>query len=584
VSVLIRAEKIHKAYGGRVLLDEASCQLTDEHRYGLIGRNGTGKSTLCRLLLGEEEADSGALWLSSDLRLAYLEQHDPFGPEEAVVDFLQRYSNQPDWRCAEVAARFDLDNEIIAGPVGQLSGGFQTRVKLTGMLLREPNFLLLDEPTNFLDLRTQLLLERFLADWRGGALIVSHDRQLLRAVCDHTIAITGSDLTEHPGSVDDYLRMREEQHEHIERQNVSIRAKQQQLQRFIDSNRANANTASQARNKQKQLDRLQTTELAEDEPDVVLRVPACERRRGTALLVTDMAIGYPERRIAEQIDFDIDYGSRVVIVGDNGQGKTTLVRTLCGDLPALAGSMRWGHGCELAVYAQHVYRAIDPEATIYSYLAMQAEVGTLRQEILDTAGSFLFRGDDVDKRVAVLSGGERARLCLAGLLLAKPSVMLLDEPTNHLDVETVEALATALRCYAGTVFVVSHDRTFASRVADHVLRVHEGRVLTVPGSYEDYLYRLRQEMDRKPAADSSSAEKPKMSDGKRKHELGKRVAATERKMGKLQQVIADCQARLDTTDVTLARQVTTELAGRQAELEQVEADWLEAQEELEGMA
>ncbi|MFW5829706.1 MAG: ATP-binding cassette domain-containing protein [Planctomycetota bacterium] len=583
MTVLIRVEGVHKAYGGQVLLDQASAQLTDEHRYGMVGRNGTGKSTLCRMLLGQEEPDSGEIWLSPELRLAYLEQHDPFEPQEPVGDFLQRYSERPDWRCAEVAARFELDNQLLEVPVATLSGGFQTRVKLAGMLLREPNFLLLDEPTNFLDLRTQLLLERFLADWRGGALIVSHDRHLLRAVCDRTVAVTEGALIVHPGPIDDYLQARAEQREHAEKRNASIRAKQQQLQRFIDSNRANANTASQARSKQKQLDRLQTEALPDDEPEVRLAVPGCERRSGSALVAEQLAIGYPDKRVADGIELDIEYGSKVVIVGDNGQGKTTLVRTLCDDLDALDGRLRWGYGCELAVYAQHVYQSIPADDSIQGYLERCAPPGTARQQILDTAGSFLFRGDDVHKSVAVLSGGERARLCLAGLLLAQPSVMLLDEPTNHLDVETIDALAEALRAYQGTVFVVSHDRGFAGRIASHVLRVHEGRVLSVPGSYEDYLYRLRQAISPTPAAAAGADNGRKVSDGRRKHEVGKRIAAAERKLDKLNDERARLQAALATSDVDKALQVDARLREVEAEIEQLEQDWLVMQEEHEAL-
>jgi ATP-binding cassette subfamily F protein 3 len=578
--VVIRFENIHKAYGGRVLLEQASAALTGENRWALIGRNGCGKSTLLRILLGEEEADGGEVWVHPDLRLGYLEQHDPFRPEEPVIDFLQRYGGQADWRCAEVAARLGLGNDLLDQAVTALSGGYRTRAKLAGMLLREPDFLVLDEPTNFLDLRTQILLERFLADWQGGALIVSHDRSFLGAICDRTLAVEQADLLVHSGPVASWLAQREERREQIRRSNLTVEAKRRHLQQFVDSNRANANTASQARNKQKQLDRLQTIAVDRDQATVRLRLPPVEARSGCCLRTRELAIGYPDHQVASGIDLEVDHGSRVAVVGDNGQGKTTLVRSLCDDLPPRAGSLRWSHGCELGVYAQHVYASISTADTIEGYLTRKAADGLLRQDILDVAGSFLFSGDDVRKQVAVLSGGERARLCLAGLLLSRPSVMLLDEPTNHLDVETVEALVEALRDYRGTLFVVSHERDFLAAVATNVIEVRDGVVRHYPGNWEEYRYRVEQEIG---GEASASAEGPtrRISDGRRLHQLRKQCDAAERKVSRLEQRLGELEGALATSDPSRAHRVAEEIAALRRQLAAAEGEWFSAQEALE---
>src|SRR3954466_12102576 len=257
MAVLLQIVNASKCYGDQTLLDHADAVISDNVKVGFIGRNGAGKSTLLRVILGEEELDSGEVIRHPNLRLGYLRQHDPFLPEETALDFLMRDSGEPDWKCGEVAGQFELKGAYLDGPIAKLSGGWQTRVKLAALLLHEPNLLLLDEPTNFLDLRTQILLEHFLKNFRGACLIVSHDRTFLGATCDHTLDLSRGKLTSFPGKVDAYLEFQQEKRRHEERSNETILAKRRHLEEFIAKNKARAATATLARSKSKQLERLE---------------------------------------------------------------------------------------------------------------------------------------------------------------------------------------------------------------------------------------------------------------------------------------------------------------------------------------
>ncbi|NDC54673.1 MAG: ABC transporter ATP-binding protein, partial [Planctomycetia bacterium] len=428
MAVLLEIRNASKRYGDQVLLDGASATITDEGRVGFIGRNGAGKSTLLKIILGEEALDSGEIVRHPRLRLGHLRQHDPFLPGETTLAFLLRDSGRPEWKCGEVAGRFEIKGAALDGPVRALSGGWQTRAKLAALLLHEPNLLLLDEPTNFLDLRTQILLEHFLRDWREACIVVSHDRAFLTATCDRTLDLSRGRLTAFPGRVDAFLANQAERRLHAERANAAVLARKRDLEDFIARNRARASTASRAKSKSKELDRLELEELAEAEPTAAIRCPAVQPRQGPAVRCRDLAIGYPGTVVASGIDVEIVHGARAAIVGDNGQGKTTFLRTLVESLPPLSGHLKWGYGCEIGIYAQHVYTSLPENDTVLAYLERTAAVGTKSQRILDVAGALLFRGRAVEKRVAVLSGGERARLCLAGLLLGPCNVLVLDEP------------------------------------------------------------------------------------------------------------------------------------------------------------
>lgn len=490
MKTIIQLNDIHKSYGAQVILDGASLTITEGQKIGVIGRNGSGKSTLCNIITGKDHMDSGRMRKSAGFRLAYLEQHDPYKLDESVIDFLQRYTGKEECQCGKVAARFQLKNELLTAEIGGLPGGYRTRVKLASMLLTDPNFLIMDEPSNYLDLKTLILLEEFLLDYRGGFLIVSHDREFLKKTCKHTLEIERGAFKLYPGNVERFLLFKEEQKEQAISYNKGVTAKQKQLQQFVDRFGAKASKASQARSKMKQIGKLQTIEVGHSLGNVHIKIPHVDKKNALALATTDLEVGYPDSTVAGGINIDVFQGAHVAVLGDNGQGKTTFLRTIAEDLDSKSGSYKWGYGLKVGYYAQHVFTTLDPKITVYDHLFNSAASSVTQQQILNFAGSFLFRGDDVKKKIKVLSGGERARLCLAGLLLTKSQVLLLDEPTNHLDFETVEALGEALKSFNGTLFFVSHDRTFVNLVTTEIIRVDNGMVGKYMGSYEEYVYRM----------------------------------------------------------------------------------------------
>jgi ATP-binding cassette subfamily F protein 3 len=591
---ILQIKNLHKAYGPRVIFDEAGVTLSTEQKVGFIGRNGAGKSTLCKMITGDEEMDAGEIIHSADLRLSYLEQHDPFEPGETVLAFLERYTGKPEWRCGEVSARFQMKHDLLTTEVKKLSGGYQTRVKLTAMLLREPNFLILDEPSNYLDLKTLILLEEFLQDFDGGFLIVSHDREFLKKTCDHTLEAENGDLTLYPGTVEEYLSFKAEQHEQALSYNRNIEAKRKQLQLFVDRFHAKASKAAQARSKMKQIEKLKPIDLAEAQLNVQIKIPGIQRRQGPAFKCDDLSIGYPEKLVARHIRIEVDHGAHVAVLGDNGQGKTTFMRTLAQDLEPKGGILKWGFGCEIAYYAQHVVAALNPVHDVFTHLESSAAQAVTRQELLAMAGSFLFKGNDVKKPVSVLSGGECARLCLAGLLLMKRNILLLDEPTNHLDFETVEALGAALRQWPGTLFFISHDRTFVNMVATQIVEVKNGAVIHYSGSYADYVYKMenavRHELEEETGAGGTPAAKPKAPSAyhaKKERQSNRRKLAGQIKRSEEQQ--AAYRKEKELLELKLAdpdgwnRELTERYETLARQLAEEEHRWVELNEQMEGL-
>jgi ATP-binding cassette subfamily F protein 3 len=448
------------------------------------------------------------------------------------------------------------------------------------MLLTEPDLLVLDEPTNYLDLRTLMLLEHFLDGHRGGWLIVSHDRGFLERTCPQTLEVAGGRVRSFPGRVGAWLTTKAERRVSAEATNANLLAKKRDLEDFVARNKARASTATRASSKQKELEKLddQFLDIEADDPSPAIRMPLVETRRGWALQADGLAVGYGTKVVATSTHLDLERGSRIAVLGDNGQGKTTVLRTLAGQLAPLGGTFRWAMGLRVGLYAQDVYTAFKPDWVVEDHLFRCAREAPgqnpPRQEVLDLAGALLFRGDDLKKKVAVLSGGERARLCLAGLLLGRFDVLLLDEPTNHLDVETVGALADALRGFAGTVLFVSHDRVFTGTVATHLVEVRDGAFGMFPGDYAAYCAQIDEAAPPAPAkpATATIAKPATATIAKPDKAKQRQLERAEKRVAELTAERADLEAKLAAAyDADLGRRLATVIA----DLGRAEAEWLE---------
>ncbi len=492
MSTLLTIEKLNKSYHQQALFKDANLAIHSKQKIGVIGRNGAGKSTLFRMIVEQEMPDSGIIAIQPITRLGYLEQHQEINPEETVIEFLERTTEKENWRCAKIAGKFEIKNNLLTTKLSALSGGYQMRVRLSVMLLKEPNLFLLDEPTNYLDVHTQLLLEKFLRDYSDSFLIISHDREFLKRTCEQTLEIEHGNITLFPRPIDEYLEYKEERLAFAKLYNKKIEREQQHLQKFVDKFRYKASKASQAQSKLKAIEKLKTLDIQSPLSTVNISIPDVETRKGLLFRSEKMSIGYHNKTIAQNINIDVDRGEHVAILGDNGQGKTTFLKTIAEELIPLGGKYKWAVETTIAYYAQHVHNALDPNEKVWGYLRTSAPIDINDEMILKMAGNFLFHQADLEKSISVLSGGEKARLCLANILLSKSKVLLLDEPTNHLDFETVEALGRALQDFKGTVFFISHNRTFVNSVATMILEVKDGAVRRYAGTYEDYVYHLEQ--------------------------------------------------------------------------------------------
>jgi ATP-binding cassette subfamily F protein 3 len=491
MSIVLQLQGVSKAFGLRRLFDDATVSVAEGQKIGLIGANGSGKTTLFKMILGQEALDGGAVVLHPNARLGYLEQNEAFLPEESVINYLVRVSDREPWECAKMAGSFEIKHEKLEAPLLSLSGGYQMRVRLAGILVREPNLLLLDEPTNYLDLQTVLLLEEVLRTYRGALLLISHDREFLKNVCTHTLELEHEKLTLFPGNIEAYFEYKEGRLEEARRYNKKIEAQRRHLQDFVDRFRYKASKATQAQSKMKQIDKLKTIEIAHSLRTVRIKIEAPPQKNALALECKDLAVGYrADRPVLEHIDFEINRGEHLAVLGENGQGKSTFLKTLADQLPLLSGSYKWGYNLRVAYYAQHVPLMLPAIGTAGDYLRTSAG-RALPEDLLRMAGNFLFTKDDLEKPITVLSGGERARLCLAGICLGRYDVLVFDEPTNHLDFDTVEALGEALSEYEGTIIFVSHSRTFVSQIATSILEIKDGRAVRYPYPYEIYVYELK---------------------------------------------------------------------------------------------
>jgi ATP-binding cassette subfamily F protein 3 len=596
VSNLLQLQNGVKGYGARVLFDDASFAINVGEKVGVIGPNGAGKTTLFKVLVGGETLDSGKIVRMNGLRLGYLAQEDHWSSEETIESYLSSQTETPIWELKQLAPSFGLPLSRFGEKVAALSGGYRMRAKLLHLLASKPDLMLLDEPTNYLDLETLVVLERFLLESSSAFLLISHDREFLRRVTDHILEIEAGQMTKYAGNIDDYFEQKELMRAQLEKQAASAAAKRQEVLDFAAKFGAKATKARQVQSRLKQLSKMEVIEVRALPNLAKIRLPEPGRCPREILRMDEVSLGYGPKTILRDIDFVLEKGDHLGVVGHNGAGKSTFLKALSGELAPQTGVYKRGPDIEIAYFAQHVADRLSPGDTVLDAMAAEAPKETKRQEILDLAGSLLFGGDDVSKRIRVLSGGEKSRVALGRMLLKRSSLLLLDEPTNHLDFHTVEALTQALAAYKGAFVIVSHDRGFVGRTASKILEIHDGRADYYPGSYDEYVWSVQ-----KGALSLREPSEAELHHGARDMDAGNAPASTERVNFKerrkaLEKEIRLCEkesARLDTLVTKLRERVlvlteeliatsgvaaaakSKELGGVQGEIETAEATYLD---------
>ena len=606
---------------GRTLIEDASAQIPDGWKVGLIGRNGTGKSTLLDLIRGERALDGGSIALPRDARIGFVAQEAPSGtttPLQAVLaadDERQRLLAEADHstdaaRVAEIHERLATIGAhsaearaagILAGlgfshdeqnqPLSNFSGGWRMRVALAGVLFAEPELLLLDEPTNHLDLEASLWLADFLRRYRNTLLLVSHDRQFLDDVVDHILHLGERRLTLYSGGYEDFARTRRE---HLARQQA-LAARQDEerkrLQAFIDRFRAKATKASQAQSRMKALARLQPIALSQEEPPLHLAFPEPPELAPPLLSLYQVAVGYePDKPVLRRLDLRLDPDDRIALLGANGNGKSTFARLIAGRLVPMSGEITRAKRFACGYFAQHQIEELDPAASAYDHLARlmpKAVPETIRARL----ARFGFDEDKVFVAAQSLSGGEKSRLNFALMSVDAPPLLILDEPTNHLDIEAREALVAAINEFSGAVVIVSHDWHLLSLVADRLWLVADGTVQPFEGDLDDYRQLV--------LAPTTNESEPTKNAGNQRRETRRLAAERRRELEPLrralkaaERAVADLGARKAALDQRIADPATyagaadvagllREQASLAAALGEAEARWLAAAEAIE---
>jgi ATP-binding cassette subfamily F protein 3 len=521
-------DAVSKGYGGQQLLQDCTWRIGRGERIGLVGPNGAGKTTLCRILAGVEETDAGRVHRDSGVTVGYLPQEVTTGEDrtvlaealsgfdevwrlEAELESLASRMAGPDAgpelteTYGEVQHRFEAlggyrleaEAKIILGglgfspdgahrPLAEYSGGWRMRAALARLLLLRPDLLLLDEPTNHLDLESLQWLENFLAAYEGSVVIVSHDRYFLNRMVTAIAELAGGSVTLYHGDYDHFLMEREARQALREAQARNQAKRVAEIERFIERFRYKASKARQVQSRVKMLGRMERIETEADARRIHFSFPQPPRTGRLVARMSGIRKAYGDNVVYAGVDFLVERGDRVALVGINGAGKSTLLKMLAGTLPFDAGERVLGSHVEVQYYAQHQLDALDPTRTVLEEIelaAPEAQISRLRTIL----GSFLFSGDTVEKKVGVLSGGEKARLALAKMLARPAALLCMDEPTNHLDLASKEVLEEALSGFTGTIVFISHDRYFINRIATQVVEVEHGQLATHLGSYDDYL-------------------------------------------------------------------------------------------------
>ena len=598
---MISIEDVSVAYGGFVLLDKINFHVSDTDKIGLVGKNGAGKSTILKMICGLQNPSSGRIDKPKDISIGYLPQIMEHHKGRTVLDEAMtvfRSNAEIEAKIAgltrELEQRTDYESDAYAELIEELtslndilemshseppevqarrtllglgfrddelgrntetfSQGWNMRIELAKILLGKPRVLLLDEPTNHLDIESIEWLEDYLKSTRCSLLLVSHDRRFLDNVTNRTVEIMLGHIHDYKVPYSKYLELREER---LQQQNAAYENQQKMIQKteeFIRAFRYKPTKSNQVQSRIKALEKLERIEVDEtDKVSLTVKFPPAPRSGDVVFKAVDLELGYPQKVVFSHANIEIRRGEKVALIGRNGEGKTTLMRAICSELEPISGEARLGHNVQIGYYAQNQEDVLDKNETVFSTLDRIA-VGDIRTKLRDLLAQFLFRGEDIDKRVSVLSGGERARLGMAKLMLQSHNLLALDEPTNHMDVKSKDILKQALKAFDGTLIVVSHDRDFLYGLVDKMYEFRDGKVTEHLGSVSDFLAKRKienlQELERKVSTQKQESgqkvEQKQIVEQKRQEvkmdrKKKNRISYLECEIGKLEQKMAEIE-------------------------------------------